>query len=424
LSRQKDPFHPRTNILKILDAVKYVATSFSLEGPNAVQFMIAYIFDGTVTRGPHRLPKSDETLYSNGFWRDHLYSTRAATMSRDYIFATMPQFQWYHYPKAAETMDFDDIFADLRAQALAHGRNLRYRFLRGMVDPQLPENGEYGWLPATNVPEPRSLGDFLKLFRSESLDASRAFCAEQLSMPVKIRPLADDFFKNPEAVLDVVETSMIASRNIWSASQKGELSQFGSWPEDNLDEMPRQMLEAYKEGSTPEAQSDYIKGIVASYEGKLATAEARMLSDEWLLPQARKVLSNFWGSLDPSVHDPEMTGNWYSFRREMKEAWPPKLLSTVVLLAAMVSCQFPLSSANWTRDRFAVVGVDLGHSMVLALVAQHAVSEETEKDMLVVFGHADHDRKLVDAIITEPSKNVPVGSFPCIEDKSQLGLVA
>lgn len=400
-----------------------MAASFSVNGLNAVQFIIAYILEGTVTRGPLQLPTPDETLYSSGFWRDHLYSTRAATMSRDYVFATMSQFQWYHYPKAAAAMTFDDIFADLQAQALAHGHNLRYRFLRGMINPPLPENGEDAWLPSANVPEPSSLGDFLKLFKSESSSENVAHTSrlEQLSIPVKAHVLADDFFSNAETVLDLVQSSMMASRTIWTASQRGELSQFGSWPEKNLDEMPRRMLEAYRENCAPEDQSDYIKGIMAAYERELAKAEARMLSDEWLLPQARRVLSNFWGSLDPSAHDPAMTGNWYSFRSEMKEAWPPKLLRTMVLLAAMVSCQFPMSSVNWTRDRFAVVGVNLSHSTVLALLARHAVLEEVEKDVLIVFGRADLDRALVDAIITEPSNNVPVGSFPFIGDASQLG---
>jgi hypothetical protein len=70
----------------------------------------------------------------------------------------------------------------------------------------------------------------------------------------------------------------------------------------------------------------------------------------------------------------------------MEEVWPPKLLRTVVLLTATVSCQFPLSSAGWTQDRFAVVTVYLGHSTVLGLLARHAVTEQAEKDMFVVSG--------------------------------------
>tara|TARA_R110002003_G_scaffold2071_4_gene24006 strand:- start:4436 stop:5797 length:1362 start_codon:yes stop_codon:yes gene_type:complete len=218
-ARAADPFHPRLNIVKIFENVKKLAFSFSSDGLDAPQFIIAYLFGGTVTRGPPRLPSAEDNICSNGFWRDHLCSTRVATMPRDYIFATMTQFPWYHYPPTAAEMTFAVIFADLRAQALAHGHHLSYRILCGMLTPHTSDDMEVAWSPATDVPEPRALGDFLKLFRGEHPfgDGAGSFRPEHPSWRIKVRTLSEELFNNAGRILDLVETSMKASRNVWAA---------------------------------------------------------------------------------------------------------------------------------------------------------------------------------------------------------------
>jgi hypothetical protein len=206
-------------------------------------------------------------------------------MPRDYIFATMTQFPWYHYPSAAAEMTFAAIFADLRAQALAHGHHLSYRFLCGMLEPHTSDDIEVTWLPATDVPEPRALGDFLKLFRGEpSLgDGIGSFRPKQPSWRIKVRTLPEELLNNAARMLDLVEMSMKASRNVWAAAQRGELSQFGSWPEENPDDFPRQMIKAYREAIGPGEQSEYTSGVMSAYERKLSEAEAQTFGALWIL---------------------------------------------------------------------------------------------------------------------------------------------
>jgi hypothetical protein len=82
-----------------------------------LNFMRAYISNGTIARTKPPPRTRSEDIFTGDFLTMFSASDRSATEPRDYIFSTMPQFPWYSYPKTADTMPFSDIFADFEEQA-------------------------------------------------------------------------------------------------------------------------------------------------------------------------------------------------------------------------------------------------------------------------------------------------------------------
>ena len=219
---------------------------------------------------------------------------------------------------------------------------------------------------------------------------------------------------------------MMASRKLWMEAQRGgELTRFGSWPEDCPDEFPRTMLDGYTRHSNTwedlsSERRDYLKGLVETYQKKLEEAQIRMESDEWVFPQAWRVLSNLWGSIDPWCKSATMAGKWGAFAQHMRGKWSFKMLRTLVLLATIVGCQIPLSAALWTRESFVDVRIygldlrpadDVENNPALGLLARHAIAGPV-KDMLWVRRHFDFATCLLDTVILEPLSRMPVGIVP------------
>ncbi|KAG9186294.1 hypothetical protein G6011_02850 [Alternaria panax] len=149
----------------LADALWVLAYSFSgSQGVSVMnKFFKAYVHGGTVIN-PNRAQRSqDEDIHTGSFLRVNLASHRSATMPRDYIFATMPAFPWYTYPKKdALSMSFGEIYLDLYQQAALSGHAFTCRFTRSMVDAACTDPTD-GWLPSQHLPSPSTLGDFLKL---------------------------------------------------------------------------------------------------------------------------------------------------------------------------------------------------------------------------------------------------------------------
>jgi hypothetical protein len=70
-----------------------------------------------------------------------------------------------------------------------------------------------------------------------------------------------------------------------------------------------------------------------------------------------RILANMWGSVDPSAPGQTMKGEWRSFVKQMEGKWSRKMLKALLFLAAMLSCQLPLSAVDWAREVFVPVRV-------------------------------------------------------------------
>jgi hypothetical protein len=382
---------------------------------------------GTVQRA--KLPERDKTedIHTNLFRETHLASHRCASKPRDYILATMPQFPWYHCPLEAKQMEFSDIFMDLYKQASREGHAFACRITQSMMDPRATENS---WLPSAEQPEPKSLGDFLKLLGQRLPDRNPDGPDNiHLTTTVNIMEIPD----NPNTVLDLVESAMHFSERKWQESHKGgELSKFGSFPKT---EWELNGIDAMRSGWIPKdgqwAQENFrviedgdetimMFGRFQEYEED--PLEELMMgifgdndNDEpheyvTLYEQSRMILDHMWCGLDRSLN-PAQASDWRSFRRDMRGAWCKPLLQMILLQAALVSCGIGLSATTWMRRRFVPVCVKYSNVNLLGLLAKHARSEEP-RGMYSVGRHLDRTSFGKDLVLVDPTTKLAVGLLP------------
>ena len=200
------------------------------------------IFEG------HILQQSEaDDIHKTSFRNIQGDSNRTASKPRDYIFATMPQFHWYHPPTNTKQMSFSNIFVDLYRQAFHSGHAFVPRITRSMIDSSAPGNGgEVGWEVSQVQPEPTCLGDFLKLLGQRLPDEVHSpVDYVHLTAGVAVFNLAN---AHADAVLMLIETSISFSRSTWQKSHRGgELSKYGSYPREDW-----QMDSLENTGSFPE----------------------------------------------------------------------------------------------------------------------------------------------------------------------------
>jgi hypothetical protein len=395
-------------------------------------FIRAYVDGGTIERP--RPPERDATEDINtGMFREiQLSSNRCATMPRDYIFATMPQFPWYHYPLEAEQMEFSDIFMDLYKQASRAGHAFTCRIIRSMTDPKAsPENA---WLPSLEQPGPGCLGDFLKLL-GQRMPSKTPDGPDNVHLTTIVH-IIDVPNASPDTVLALIESAMRFSEQTWRESHRGgELSKYGSFPRDGWE---LNFIDAMKSGWIPkdhqfsqphlrviedgdktilsfgthqEYEEDPMEELMVGIFGNAnAEEETEYVT---LLQQSRMILDHMLCGLDISLN-PSQAGDWKVFRDDMRGNWIKPLLRMILLQAAMVSCGIGLSATNWMRRRFVPVCVRYNKLPLLGLLAKHALngSEPKPRRMYSVGQHLSGKSFGKDLVLVDPTTKLPVGVLP------------
>lgn len=445
-NRPFDAYAYQNDTEMVSDCLWVLAYSFSgSEGVEAIHdFIKAYMHGGTITRTkpPRRTEFENIHNMDRGRFRlVNLASNRSASMPRDYIFATMTQFPWYHYPEDAVNMTFSAIFMDLYAQACKAGHSFEPRVLQAMTDTDA--SGSNAWLPSDDQPEPACLGDFLKLMGGTTPitpDSSPTGPHPRDSVHVT-RPVLARQYENESAgtVLEIIEAAMNFSEQAWEESHKGgDLSKFGSFPDERwqLDDE-----DARRCGWQARSHERRIHVIPRGDEAPTITVGRGTEYDEVedtpttaspradlpsttppggraytpLLQHARKVLAHMWcGTPRPSRRDAAQESDWALFKRSMRGSWPRPLLRTMLLLAAMVGCGLGLSADAWAGGRFVPVYVGYGDEVVLGLLARHARPGDkgTPQDMLSVGRQLPGEHFCTDLLLVHPESSRPVGLLP------------
>jgi hypothetical protein len=158
----------------------------------------------------------------------------------------------------------------------------------------------------------------------------------------------------------------------------------------------------------------------AEYRAQLFTLLRARATDEWIFQQAMKILSLMWCATDKKTVDEELRGDWKTVQYEIIKGdieWSTQLQSFLLLLAAMLSCQIPLSAFTWARHRFTPVCVEYRSTRVLAIVANHALPSlelhATRKRHMISVGRHTTGRSFgMDLVLADPSTNMPVGLLP------------
>lgn len=418
-----DPYTHRLNCQRVSDGLYVLAHSFDphhaqdLELSAIKAFIRAYISQGTITRGATSPRSQDEDIYTDDFHAMNLASNRRATEPRDYVFATMPQFPWYHYPADAEQLSFNAIFQDFCQQSTRTDHLFAYRITRSMTNPAECSNPEVAWLPSNEQPEPKCLGDFLKLLGQKILSDSGTGVIHLCSV-VQVEPLpaSPDFLQT----MATVESAMNFSTRIWGESHRGgELSRYGCWPED-AEREERFLKTAIEIWQGPNPDSKYspeeIAARLTAIENELDDKRRARLEDPWLQKQAMRILDLKWCAVDPMHVSRPHKQDWRSWSFDLPKQWSIALQQTMLLHAAMVSCQVPLSAAEWAGERFLPVLVNFETQTVLGLLAKHAYPDalisDSKVSMLCVGRHPAESPLGKDLVLVDVTTKMPVGLVP------------
>lgn len=162
--------------------------------------------------------------------------------------------------------------------------------------------------------------------------------------------------------------------------------------------MFRSYIKSYEEALSKTEPSDpnhsYLESIVLHSREQLAQRKAQEESEAWIFPQALRILANMWGSVDPLAPSQTMKRDWRSFVEQMEGKWSRKMLKALLFLAAMLSCQLPISAVDWAQELFVPIKVcyttwdpsgDIKDSFLLGFLNKQAFTEDsslTQKPML------------------------------------------
>lgn len=405
-------------------------------------FLRAYIDGGTIARTKSMQRSEADNIYTDNFNSMHAASNRAATESRDYVFATMPQFPWYHYPLDAKLMSFSEIFLDLYEKASRAGHIFACKFARSMTNKNV--SMKEAWLPSKEQPDPECLGDFLKLFGQPMADRKPGEVNPiHRTKVVKVIEDLKVFDNSPDELFGILEAAMRFSRPAWLESQRGgELAKYGSYPDHNW---KINILDAVQSGfcredSTFEVSEHegsqvvilHARGEFVDDDGWARTTnnsqvQMRDLEPGYipLLEHSRRIMTLMWGGLAGVSTNKDQLADWESFKYHMRGKWSRPLLRIMVLIATMVGCKIGLSALSWVKRRFVPVLVYYGDrekGLILGLLARHTY--ESSKDLttpLLMFSvgrHFPNDERghtngyCQDLVIFDPDMKVPVGILP------------
>ncbi|KAK9413435.1 putative Heterokaryon incompatibility domain-containing protein [Seiridium unicorne] len=106
------------------------------------------------------------------------------------------------------------------------------------------------------------------------------------------------------------------------------------------------------------------------------------------------------------------TAEWESFlETDAPRVWSKGLQETIMLLAAMISCQMPMSALGRARERFVPVIAPHEHDVFLCLLSKHAAGSDISsgQGMYIVSLHASRQAHGQDLVLTDVDNIVPTG---------------
>lgn len=383
-------YKAQTDMGRMNDALFVLAHQFVGTNSKADvgKFIHAYVHCETITKPQGGTADStNDDIHTGDFRKMLLVSSRTASKARDYIFSTMPQFEWYDPPKNAKYMTFNEIFLDLYRQTKDTKHGFAYRILRFLTDPKSVHNVEEAWLPSLQQPEPRCLGDFLKLL-GQRFAGKHSLDADDLhsTSPVMVVENIDDHYQQ---VLDVIEKSMKLSRQRWEESHKGgELSRYGNFPDPSWE---HDSLDALMMGWSPVNNGYGLRQVTDGDDTFLVSGfgwefneydqplSALSTAEEWakrsdegtLLQRAINILDHMWCAHHRDARGSQAS-DWEGFKMEMRPQWSRPLLRTMLLITGMIGCGIGLSAGRWANTYFVPVYIRVKDFMTVGLLARHA----------------------------------------------------
>lgn len=329
------------------------------------KFMLAFIHNRTVTRETRRV---EGIKYGNGEnFRMFRFSAHRASKPRDYILATMPQFEFYIVPANARHMTFPELYMDCFNQYRNFDGEWMFQpLLTGEQHLSMNEIAGHRLPPTQNIPQPDCLGDFVKLFGGPILETMSSFVPDpQLHNPrtssmhvlrfdrstttpesltsgtltmnlksprrVDVSPIRLGSFRHLVEVVDIIASATTESNTLWSRSFPGELY---------------------------DVENDVAQTVTDEDIGKSATY---MVS---------RIAYNF------QCHDPDDVREAYAANSlDWSQPARQRRLDSFVRIAALINCDIGTSAYAWSLNHLTPVFVrETGGKSYLGLVPSIALT--------------------------------------------------
>jgi hypothetical protein len=314
-------------------------------------------------------------------------------------------------------MSFNAIFQDFCQQSTRAGHPFACRITRSMTNPTECGTPEAAWLPSNEQPEPKYLGDFLKLLGQKIVSGSSTGVIHLCSIVV-VGSLPTSL--NFSHTMAAVESAMNFSPRVWGESHRGgELSRYGSWPMDvTSDESFLRLALDFEKNPRADSNDspEETAARIADLEKQLDDKRQARADISWLRKQAIRILDLKWCAVDRVQISKPHQSDWMSWKRDLPEHWSLELQQIVLLYAAMVSCQVPLSAADWASEHFLPVLVKFKTQVVLGLLSKYAAIEKFKSDsragMICVGRHPAEGPLGKDLVLADGATKMPVGLVP------------
>ena len=188
-------------------------------------FARALLFNGTISRDRAAIKKAQ---HLGNLLYPQFHSDRRTSKSRDFILAIMPQYEGYIVPLTARRMTFSELYLDCCKQmAKLIPQFPLFEICSGTT---LLET----YPSSSNIPEPISLGDFVKLLSVRPLPLSArspnpatgnyaTLPRNEKEINVDVKP-ALEVVRTPYLALGIIRRQITQSQMLWKVAALGELS--------------------------------------------------------------------------------------------------------------------------------------------------------------------------------------------------------
>lgn len=191
---------------------------------------------------------------------------------------------------------------DLYGQATKNGNPFTARFAQSMIQPSPILSQSEAIAPSSEQPEPKFLGDFLKLLGSEwKLDPPGAEKFIHLCSEAGARSIDYDHSLPIQPILSMIEKATRLSPYIWSSSsQGGELRSHGSFPyAPDLTErtFKLKLADALKKAAPAEEVGELATRISEAKAEQTAEEKEMLKINNWVTTQCMRILSLWYSTM-------------------------------------------------------------------------------------------------------------------------------
>ena len=304
-------------------------------------FLKAYINNGFVARRACHASRHRVRDLTNDF-AIHLNSLRVTSKPRDFVLAILPQYGWYRAPLDVKRLTFGELWIDCVQQADRSGFKFFPTITKGMTN-KIISNAEDSRNPSSEIPEPETLGDFIKLFGSHEDPLEPRGWGKFIADVECSRARSGDMTET----IRLIRQSMMFSQSEWKLAHRGDLSIHGMDPVEQSETRLRMEAIQDRMASISQMNLEEKESFLAA-KSRVEKQYRRQTEDPRFQElEGMKILNLMWTGLFeedvPASHD------WLNFAKSLVEDDPVGYQDTILRLATLISCGFGINAFAWSK---------------------------------------------------------------------------